>query len=72
MTATVNFEEETITISLEEYKQLLEYKGRYLELKETQVVTPSWTPGKITWNGTDITCKEPEHYHYTCGCRHDN
>lgn len=73
-TATVNLEEETIEISLEEYKELLEYKGRYLELRDCynaeKYNTPVWNPGKITWTNIDSdTTKNTEYpYHYTCGC----
>ena len=75
MTAKVDFEEENITISLEEYKQLLEYKGRYLELKSIydteKNITPNWNPTKITWTGSDTTYKTDYPYHYTCGCHHE-
>lgn len=57
-----------IYINIEEYKELLEIKGRYNELKEIydrEKVIPNWNPTKITWNGTDITCKEPDQYTYT-------
>ena len=61
-----------VSISLEEYKELLEIRGRYNELKEIydRERFPAWSPSKITWNGTDITCKEPDCYTYTCGCNH--
>ena len=60
-----------IYVKLEEYRELLEMKGRYKELKEIydrEKALPTWNPTKITWNGTDITCKEPDNYTYTCGC----
>lgn len=80
MTATIDLEEESITISLEEYKELLEYKGRYLELRDCynaeKYNIPAWSPGKITWTSTDLetdtTHKTDYPYHYTCGCHHDN
>lgn len=72
MTIATKYEDATIEISLEEYKELLEYKGRYLELKDYYVAEkyniPSWTPGKITWTNvdTDTTTKTDYPYHYTC------
>lgn len=41
--------EKTITITLEEYKELLIYKGRYEELKGNQYTYPWYTP-KITYS----------------------
>ena len=53
---------ETITISLEEYKELLEIKGKYEETKKHPIIqyvyvydTKPWidvTP-KITWEGNN-------------------
>lgn len=55
--------EETITITLEEYKELLMIKGRYEELKETCM--PRIYPTTITYNGqTDKDLKPP--YTVTC------
>lgn len=39
-----------ITISLEEYKELLMIKGKYEELKEDYAIKNT-----INWNGTPIT-----------------
>ncbi len=36
--------EEKITISMEEYKELLIIKGKYEELKEQQITTPKYIP----------------------------
>ena len=64
-----------VYITLEEYKTLIEIKGRYNELKEIydrEKSIQTWNPTKITWNGTDITCKEPDSYTYTCCSRCSN
>ena len=45
--------EEKITISLEEYKQLLIIKGKYEELKSQKSVTQPFNPTKITYTGPD-------------------
>ena len=45
--------EEKITISLEEYKQLLIIKGKYEELKSQKTSTPPFNPTKITYTGPD-------------------
>jgi hypothetical protein len=45
--------EEKITISLEEYKQLLIIKGKYEELKSQKSVTQPFNPTKITYAGPD-------------------
>lgn len=39
-----------ITISFEEYKELLEIKGRYEQLKEDYAIKNT-----ISWNGTGIS-----------------
>ncbi len=54
---------ETITITLEEYKELLMIKGKYEELKEISI--PKIYPTTITYNGqTDKDLKPP--YKVTC------
>ena len=45
--------EEKITISLEEYKQLLIIKGKYEELKSQKSVAQPFNPTKITYTGPD-------------------
>lgn len=57
--------EKTITITLEEYKELLIIKGKYEELKNNQPIPYNY-PGNITWtdeNGKKITYP----YKITCG-----
>lgn len=62
-----------ITISLEEYKELLEYKGRYLEMKECGYYRPqpyyyptiTYGEGNKDWWKTTTTKKKPDNYHYT-------
>lgn len=49
-----------ITITLEEYKELLTIKGKYEELKELYV--PKIYPSTITYNGNEL--KPP--YKVTC------
>lgn len=54
---------ETITITIEEYKELLMIKGKYEELKELSI--PKIYPTTITYNGqTDKDLKPP--YKVTC------
>lgn len=56
-------QQKIITISMEEYKELLIIKGKYEELKS--YTTPYIYPTKITWRGdTDTTWQEP----YTVSC----
>ncbi len=60
-----------ITIPLEEYKELLEIKGKYEQLKEDSKTNITWNPG-IRYNGIDVmSLKEP--YQVTCmeGCNED-
>ena len=62
--------EEKITISLKEYKELLEIKGRYEELK--LLYRPYYTP-TITWTKYNDKDKDTiiTPYTYTCGDKND-
>ena len=55
--------EETITITLEEYKELLMIKGKYEELKELYI--PKIYPTQITYNGETLKDLKPP-YTVTC------
>lgn len=50
--------EKNITISLEEYKELLEYKGRYLEMKENQSQNIPYDPLIYPKYPTTVTYKD--------------
>ncbi len=53
-----------ITITMEEYKELLMIKGRYEEIKELYM--PKIYPTTITYNGETIKDLKPP-YTVTCG-----
>lgn len=61
-------DEATITITMEEYKELLIIKGKYEELKE-QIQPIGWVPNRtiITYkNADDLFEKEVKPYKVTC------
>ena len=58
-------QQKIITISMEEYKELLIIKGKYEELKSYTM--PDIYPHKITWRGDS----EPLGYKVTC-CEEDS
>lgn len=59
----MNKEERLIQIPLEEYKELLEIKGKYEELKSQILSTP---PTIIKWNGNPLNPTFEEPYKVTC------
>lgn len=56
-------EERLIQIPLQEYKELLEIKGKYEELKSQILTTP---PTIINWNGKPLAPIYEEPYKVTC------
>lgn len=60
-------DEATITITLEEYKELLVIKGKYEELKERQQITyVPWRTNITYTNAGDLFEKEVKPYKVTC------
>ena len=61
-------DEATITITLEEYKELLVIKGKYEELKERiqQIVGVPYKTNIIYRNAGDLFEKEVKPYKVTC------
>ena len=60
-------DEATITITMEEYKELLIIKGKYEELKESQQITYVPWRTNITYTNTDdFFEKEVKPYKVTC------
>lgn len=60
-------DEATITITMEEYKELLIIKGKYEELKERQQITYVPWLTNITYKNTDdLFEKEVKPYKVTC------
>lgn len=67
-------DEQEITIPLKEYKELLEYKGRYLELKTFHPIYPNkiiyGDKGNIKY---DFTCEpNTDPYNYNSNITHSN
>ena len=66
-------DEATITITLEEDKELLIIKGKYEELKERQQITYVPWRTNITYNTDDLFEKEVKPYKVTCDlAQHDD
>lgn len=67
-------DEATITITMEEYKELLIIKGKYEELKERQQITyVPWRTNVTYKNTDDLFEKEVKPYKVTCDlAQHDD